>query len=234
MTAALIDLEDVSKEFQAGREKISAIDGLSLQIEKGEFVSIMGPSGSGKSTLLFLIGLMEKPSRGIYRLNGTDVTGHDKNQLAELRNRHIGFVFQNFHLLPRLTALENVALPLVYRRLATKLRMERAADVLEALGLRNRVNHYPSQLSGGEQQRVAIARAIIVQPDVLLADEPTGALDSKTGQQTIRLIQGLWKSGQTIVMVTHDPEVAAHATRIIRLKDGRLRSGFRNLGERPG
>jgi len=223
----LIETEGLARHFPAGEEVVRALSDVSVAIAPGEFVAAMGPSGSGKSTFLNLVGCLDRPSAGRYRLMGEDVgaLGHDR--LAELRSRRIGFVFQSFNLLQRADALANVELPLVYRGLARRARRERAAAALAAVGLADRMGHRPSQLSGGQQQRVAIARAIVGSPDLLLADEPTGALDTRTGLAIVGIVQALNRAGMGVLMVTHDPEVARFASRVLRFRDGRLVADLR-------
>jgi len=218
---ALIDIKDVTKTYEMGAETIvHALAGVSLAIEGGDYVAIMGPSGSGKSTLMNLIGCLDTPSAGEYWLNGQKVSDLSDDELARIRNKEIGFVFQTFNLLPRANALHNVELPLIYAGLAAKERRERAARALEHVGLKDRMDHRPNELSGGQRQRVAIARALVNDPSILLADEPTGNLDSATGDEIMRLFRELHKTGQTIVLVTHEQDIAANAHRRILLRDG--------------
>jgi putative ABC transport system ATP-binding protein len=225
----MIQVEGLNKIFQMGDTQVRALDNATFTIEKGELVSIMGPSGSGKSTLMAIIGCLDAPSGGEYILDGQAVSGMQDAQLAEVRGRKIGFVFQQFNLLPRTSALENVMLPLVYSGVRGSQRRERAAQALERVGLGSRMHHHPNELSGGQQQRVAIARALVNEPAILLADEPTGALDSTTGAEIMALFQSLHRdSGQTVILVTHDPTIARHTHRILRLRDGRILSDERN------
>lgn len=219
---ALIEIEDVTKVYRMGDNELRALDGVSLSIEEGEFVAIMGASGSGKSTLMNLIGCLDRPTSGRYRLAGKDVGRMSVNDQAEARNRLIGFVFQNFNLLARTSAQENVELPLVYQGIAGGERKRRAIAALERVGLGQRLDHTPAQLSGGQQQRVAIARAIVGEPKLILADEPTGALDSKTTVEVMRLLQELGQSGITVVIVTHEAEVGAYAGRLVVVRDGKI------------
>ena len=224
---ALIELDGIVRSYRLGGEDFQALRGVSLRVEAGEFVAIMGQSGSGKSTLMNILGCLDTPSAGEYRLAGERVSSLSAARLAQLRSRLIGFVFQNFNLLPRVSALDNVALPLAYARVPRKERLRRAQEALERVGLAEKLRNTPSQLSGGQQQRVAIARALVTRPQVLFADEPTGNLDSATSVAVIALLQALWQSGQTIVMVTHEPDIAAHAARVITLRDGQVLSDVR-------
>ncbi|NLH72210.1 MAG: ABC transporter ATP-binding protein [Verrucomicrobia bacterium] len=220
----MIRLDRVSRYYRMGAETIRALEEVSLTIDRGEYVAIMGPSGSGKSTLMNLLGCLDTPTSGVYELNGLNVSEMDDNQLAEVRNREIGFVFQTFNLLPRATALRNVELPLIYAGLAAEERRQRALEALERVGLGGRVNHKPMELSGGQGQRVAIARALVNRPSILLADEPTGNLDSKTGMEIMAIFNDLAATGHTIILVTHEEDIAHCARRIIRLRDGRIAS----------
>ena len=218
----MIELVNIHRDFRVGDQTVHALDDLTLNIEAGAYVSIMGPSGSGKSTLLNLLGLLDRPTSGTYHLNGQDVTGLNDQQQARVRNREIGFVFQMFHLVPRLTAAENIALPLVLAGLPAEARKPRVARVLEELSLTDRSHHKPDQLSGGQRQRVAIARATVTEPELLLADEPTGNLDHRSGQDVIRILEELNGRGITLIMVTHDPEMGQRARRQLHMMDGRL------------
>jgi putative ABC transport system ATP-binding protein len=219
---ALIDLKDIYKIYQMGSAQINALDGLDCQIEKGEYVALMGPSGSGKSTLMNIIGCLDTPSKGIYSLNGTNVSDMSDDELASIRNVEIGFVFQSFNLLPRTSAIENVSLPLVYAGISKNERMERAQKALEKVGLGDRADHKPNELSGGQRQRVAIARALINNPSIVLADEPTGNLDSKSSLEIMNLFGQIHQDGNTVVMVTHEEDIAKYAKRTIRMIDGKL------------
>ncbi len=220
--APLISVENLTRVYKVGEEEVRALDGVSFDVRRGEWVAVVGQSGSGKSTLMNLIGALDTPSAGTYRINGHDVEKLSDDELADLRNNEIGFVFQTFQLLPRSTALANVELPLVYRGIPRKDRRERAVKALEAVGLQNRMHHRPNELSGGQRQRVAIARALVGHPSLLLADEPTGNLDSATGEEIIRLFGELHRRGHTILLVTHEPRLAARCPRAIRLSDGRV------------
>lgn len=222
--AALIELDNIVRSYRLGGEDFHALRGLTLTVERGEFVAVMGQSGSGKSTLMNILGCLDTPSGGEYRLAGERVSALSRARLAEIRNRLIGFVFQNFNLLARVSALDNVALPLAYARVGRRERLQRATAALERVGLGAKLQNKPSQLSGGQQQRVAIARALVTEPQVLFADEPTGNLDSATSVAVMALLQGLWRAGQTIVLVTHEHEIAAHAARVITLRDGAVLS----------
>jgi putative ABC transport system ATP-binding protein len=219
---ALIETVDLWKTYQMGSEEIHALRGVSIQIDRGEYVAIMGPSGSGKSTLMNLIGCLDTPSKGSYLLNGKQVSEMNDNELARIRNEEIGFVFQTFNLLPRATALRNVELPLVYAGVPAKEREQRAKAALDKVELTSRMSHRPNELSGGQRQRVAIARALVNNPSILLADEPTGNLDSKTGIEIMGLFERLHKAGNTIILVTHEPDVAAYAYRSIHIRDGQV------------
>jgi putative ABC transport system ATP-binding protein len=223
----LIETRDLWKTYVMGSEEIHALRGVSIEIERGEYVAIMGPSGSGKSTLMNLIGCLDTPTRGSYLLNGKQVSQMNDNELARIRNEEIGFVFQTFNLLPRASALQNVELPLVYAGVPAKTRQERARGALEKVELVQRMTHKPNELSGGQRQRVAIARALVNNPSILLADEPTGNLDSKTGAEIMALFERLHRAGNTIVLVTHEADVAAFAHRMILLRDGQVEKDVR-------
>jgi putative ABC transport system ATP-binding protein len=224
----LIRLEQVTRVYRMGDEELRALKGVDLRIDTGEFVAIMGTSGSGKSTLMNILGCLDRPSSGRYFLAGRDVSGLDRDDLAEIRNRTLGFVFQSFNLLRRTTALENVELPLLYAGVPTRERALRATAALERVGLAHRMGHYPNQLSGGQQQRVAIARALVNEPRLLLADEPTGNLDSRTSIEVMALFQELGATGITVILVTHEPDIAAYADRVVVMKDGLLTSDTRH------
>ena len=229
--SSLIDIKDVTKTYQMGAETtVRALDGVSVAIDAGDYVAIMGPSGSGKSTLMNLIGCLDTPSSGSYQLNGREIAAMGDDDLAQIRNKEIGFIFQTFNLLPRADAVQNVELPLVYSGLPRRERKERAIKALESVGLGERKHHRPNEMSGGQRQRVAIARALVNAPSILLADEPTGNLDSKTGEEILALMDDLHAKGNTIILVTHEDELAQHAARVIRLRDGKIVSDARNRG----
>src|SRR5688572_8712884 len=229
MAQTIIQTNDISRIYRMGGETIKALDSISITINKGEYVAFMGPSGSGKSTLMNIVGCLDTPSSGTYILNGKDVSNMTDNELAEVRNKEIGFVFQTFNLLPRSSALENVALPLVYAGYKKSQREEMAMAALESVKLGDRSKHKPNELSGGQRQRVAIARALINSPSIILADEPTGNLDSKTSYEIMELFEALYAKGNTIIMVTHEEDIAKYAHRIVRLRDGLIESDIENL-----
>jgi len=221
---ALIQLRDVTKVYLMGTQEVRAMDGITLDVFPNEYVAVMGPSGSGKSTMMNIIGCLDTPTDGSYTLNGSDVGDMDDDELAVIRNREIGFVFQTFNLLPRVTCLQNVELPLIYSGMRKRKREERASEVLRDVGLGDRIDHKPNELSGGQRQRVAVARALVTDPALILADEPTGNLDTKTGEEIMWLFEQLYRRGNTLIVVTHEEEVAQHARRIIRLRDGVIES----------
>jgi putative ABC transport system ATP-binding protein len=218
----MMELSGICREYVVGAETVHALDHVDLKVERGEYVSIMGPSGSGKSTLLNVLGLLDRPTSGTYRLQGEDVSNLDDNALAAHRQQQIGFIFQFFHLIPRMTALENVELPLVLTGAAPRARRERAASILESVGLKTRLDHRPDQLSGGERQRVAIGRAIVMQPSYLLADEPTGNLDTRSGGEIIEILEQLNRNGIALLIVTHDSAIGDRARRHLKLRDGKI------------
>ncbi|GAB2768592.1 putative ABC transport system ATP-binding protein [Hymenobacter luteus] len=228
MLYPVIETTDISKVYRMGTEEIHALQSVSITIQRGEYVAFMGPSGSGKSTLMNIVGCLDTPSGGRYILNGKDVSNMTDNQLADVRNREIGFVFQSFNLLPRATSLDNVALPLIYAGYGKSERQEMAREALRSVGLAERAMHKPNELSGGQRQRVAIARALVNNPSIILADEPTGALDTRTSHEIMELFEALYVRGNTIIMVTHEEDIARHAHRIVRLRDGLVESDVVN------
>ena len=220
----VIDIENITKHYIMGEETVHALRGVSLQIHRNEYLAIMGPSGSGKSTLMNMLGCLDTPSSGRYEFNGKDVSSMDGDELAAIRNHEIGFVFQTFNLLPRSTSLRNVELPLIYAGIDPETREHRAAQALHDVGLGDRMQHKPNELSGGQRQRVAIARALVNNPSIILADEPTGNLDSKTGEEIMALLENLYQRGNTVILVTHEPDIARHARRYVHLRDGIIES----------
>src|ERR1044071_4070750 len=228
MTQSIIHLERIRKNYYMGKQVLEVLKGVSLDIFRNEYVALMGPSGSGKSTLMNIIGCLDTPTAGKYILNGHDISKTEDNKLAEIRNKEIGFVFQQFNLLPRLTALENVALPLVYAGMGKRIRTEKAKHVMDLVNLTERMDHKPNQLSGGQCQRVAIARALVNDPSIILADEPTGNLDTKTSYEIMEIFKKIHSNGNTIVLVTHETDIANHARRIVRLRDGLIESDKKN------
>lgn len=228
--SVLIDIKQITRDFPLGQEIVKVLKGIDLLINKGEYVALMGPSGSGKSTLMNLLGCLDTPTAGSYNLNGKDVSNMSDDELAEIRNKEIGFVFQTFNLLPRTTALENVALPMVYAGASKSTRTKRAEEVLADVGLADRMDHKPNQLSGGQRQRVAVGRALVNKPSIILADEPTGNLDSKTSVEIMSLFDEIHRQGNTVIIVTHEEEIALHAHRIIRLRDGLIETDVRREG----
>ena len=231
MEPVVIDIENITKVYVMGEETVHALRGVSLQIRRNEYLAIMGPSGSGKSTLMNMLGCLDTPSSGRYFFNGKDVSAMDDDELAGIRNHEIGFVFQTFNLLPRSTSLRNVELPLIYAGMDPEFREEKAAHALEEVGLGDRMQHKPNELSGGQRQRVAIARALVNDPSIILADEPTGNLDSKTGEEIMQLLENLYRNGHTIILVTHESDVARHARRTVFLRDGLVESDASNVQE---
>lgn len=228
MNNTLISIDNLKKIYQVGTQEVRALNGVSLAIHRNEYVAIMGPSGSGKSTLMNILGCLDSPTSGSYILNGTDVSQMEDNELAEVRNKEIGFVFQSFNLLPRYTALDNVALPLIYAGMPKHERIERAKSALSSVDLLNRMHHKPNELSGGQRQRVAVARALVNNPSIILADEPTGNLDTKTSIDIMNLFEDIYQKGNTIIVVTHEEDIALHARRIIRLRDGLIENDQEN------
>jgi putative ABC transport system ATP-binding protein len=228
MANPLIKITNIKRDFPLGNEIVYVLKGIDLEINKGEYVALMGPSGSGKSTLMNILGCLDTPTSGTYILNGKHVSEMQDDELAGIRNKEIGFVFQTFNLMPRTTALDNVALPMVYAGHSKSERVERATEVLTQVGLNDRMDHKPNQLSGGQRQRVAVARALVNKPSIILADEPTGNLDSKTSIEIMKLFGEIHANGNTVILVTHEEEIAAHAHRIIRLRDGIIENDFKN------
>ena len=233
MNQAVIDIQGITKTYVNGKLSVPVLHGIDLQVNKGEFVSIMGPSGSGKSTFMNILGCLDRPTTGSYRLNGDEVATLSDDELAFVRNKQIGFVFQSFNLLTKLTALENVALPMIYAGMDKKSRNERAAALLSSVGLGDRMDHLPSELSGGPRQRVAIARALANNPAIIMADEPTGNLDSKSTIDVMNIFRGLYDEGRTIILVTHEPEIATYASRNVVLRDGLIVEDSQNLNMTP-
>ncbi|WP_329805606.1 ABC transporter ATP-binding protein [Flavobacterium facile] len=228
MKTPIIDIKGITRDFQLGNETVNVLKGIDLLINKGEYVALMGPSGSGKSTLMNILGCLDTPTSGSYILNGKQVSEMHDDELAEIRNKEIGFVFQTFNLMPRTTALDNVALPMVYAGFSKDERNKRATEVLTQVGLADRMDHKPNQLSGGQRQRVAVGRALVNKPSIILADEPTGNLDSKTSVEIMKLFGEIHANGNTVILVTHEEDIAAHAHRIIRLRDGIIENDFQN------
>lgn len=226
--SAIIDISNISKEYIMGSQLIAALRGVSLTIHRNEYVALMGPSGSGKSTLMNILGCLDTPTSGSYILNGTEVSTMSDDELAHVRNKEIGFVFQTFNLLPRLSSLENVALPMVYAGLGKTERIQRAQEVMEMVGLKDRMDHKPNELSGGQRQRVAIARALVNNPSIILADEPTGNLDTKTSYEIMNIFETINKGGNTVILVTHEEDIARHARRVLRLRDGAVETDTHN------
>lgn len=233
MSENVIEVRDIIRDFKLGQETVHVLKGIDLDIKKGDYIAFMGPSGSGKSTLMNLLGCLDTATSGHYKLNGTDVSSLSDDQLADIRNKEIGFVFQTFNLLPRTTALDNVALPMIYAGMSKKDRVARAKEVLTSVGLSDRMDHQPNQLSGGQRQRVAVGRALVNHPSIILADEPTGNLDSKTGVEIMALFDKIHEDGNTVILVTHEEEIAEHAHRVIRLRDGVIESDIRNRPWKP-
>ena len=233
MNQAVIDIQGITKTYVNGKLSVPVLHGIDLQVNKGEFVSIMGPSGSGKSTFMNILGCLDRPTKGSYSLNGDEVATLSDDELAFVRNKQIGFVFQSFNLLTKLTALENVALPMIYAGMDKKSRNERAAALLSSVGLGDRMDHLPSELSGGQRQRVAIARALANNPAIIMADEPTGNLDSKSTIDVMNIFRGLYDEGRTIILVTHEPEIATYASRNVVLRDGLIVEDSQNLNMTP-
>ncbi|HTO90476.1 MAG TPA: ABC transporter ATP-binding protein [Candidatus Sulfotelmatobacter sp.] len=230
----LIQIRGLHRVYQVGDEKVHALNGVDLDIESNEYVAIMGPSGSGKSTLMNILGCLDSPTQGSYQLKGAEISRVSDDELARIRNQEIGFVFQTFNLLPRADALHNVELPLVYAGIRHEERRKRAREALQLVGLGDRMSHRPNELSGGQRQRVAIARALVNKPSIVLADEPTGNLDTVTGEEIMAAFQRIWKEGNTVILVTHEPDIAAHANRVVRMRDGKVESDQRSVSQRVG
>jgi len=228
----LIQIRDLHRVYQVGESEVRALDGVDLDIEANEYVAIMGPSGSGKSTLMNILGCLDTPTSGSYKLKGKEIAERTDDELAKIRNQEIGFVFQTFNLLARADALHNVELPLVYAGLKHEERRKRARESLELVGLADRMKHRPNELSGGQRQRVAIARALVNKPSIILADEPTGNLDSRTGEEIMAAFEAIWKAGNTVILVTHEPDIAEHARRVVRMRDGKVESDLVNANPR--
>jgi len=228
----LIQIRDLHRVYQVGESQVRALDGVDLDIEANEYVAIMGPSGSGKSTLMNILGCLDTPSQGSYKLKGKEIAERTDDELAKIRNSEIGFVFQTFNLLARADALHNVELPLVYAGMKHEERRKRARESLELVGLGDRMKHRPNELSGGQRQRVAIARALVNKPSIILADEPTGNLDSRTGEEIMAAFEAIWKAGNTVILVTHEPDIADHARRVVRMRDGKVESDLVNPNPR--
>ena len=224
---ALIEIRNLHRVYDVGEEKVHALNGVDLDIEKNEYVAIMGPSGSGKSTMMNILGCLDTPSEGSYKLKGEEIAKLSDDELARIRNQEIGFVFQTFNLLARADALHNVELPLVYAGMKHEERRKRAREALEIVGLSDRMKHRPNELSGGQRQRVAIARALVNKPSIILADEPTGNLDTATGEEIMASFERIWREGNTVILVTHEPDIAAHAKRVVRMRDGKIESDVR-------
>lgn len=229
--SALVEIKDICKVYNPGENEVRALDHVNVTIDEGEYVAIIGQSGSGKSTLMNMLGCLDVPSSGIYRLHGQDVSSMDDDELSDIRNREIGFIFQGFNLIPNLTALENVELPLIYRGVGKSKRVELSRKALEKVGLANRIDHKPSEMSGGQQQRVAIARAIAQAPPVILADEPTGNLDSHSTMEIMGILESLHSEGRTVILITHDNEIADRAKRVIKIKDGRIEADSKQANQ---
>jgi putative ABC transport system ATP-binding protein len=225
---SIIEMRNIRKTYDTGKVKVEALKGVDLEISKGELVAIVGPSGSGKSTLMNLLGCLDTPTEGQYQLGGENVAGVTRDQLAEIRNRRVGFVFQNFNLLPHITSLENVEMPMLFGGMPVRERRTRATELLERVGLGDRLDHKPTELSGGQMQRVAIARALAMNPDIVLADEPTGNLDTSSGSDIMSIFSELWKQGRTLVIITHDPALAQRASRVVEIRDGVVVSDHAN------